>query len=222
MSKNINTKEYWDRRFSTQDWEKKSGRQQTRAFAEEQCKRLDITTSFNGTITDFGCGLGDAIPVYKRFFPNAVLRGIDISTEAINKCREVYGSLADFEQGTEREVKCSDVMISSNVFEHLTDNSFSLEILLKRCKWLYVIVPYNEKITEGTEHINSYNESSFSAFTKKTIIYNTNGMGASGASAVYNIYLKNILRPLFGKPLARRCKQIMYKFYGDITPTSVK
>ena len=87
MSKNmnINTKEYWDRRFSTEDWENKSGRQQTRSFAEEQCKRLDVPKSFNGVITDFGCGLGDAMPVYKKFFPQAVLRGYDLSTEAISK-----------------------------------------------------------------------------------------------------------------------------------------
>ena len=120
MSRNINTKEYWDIRFSTQDWEKKSGRQQTRAFAEEQCKRLNLPKNFDGIITDFGCGLGDAIPIYRKTFPYAVLRGYDISTEAIIKCREVYGSLASFEQGNAEEVKYSDIIISSNVFEHLS------------------------------------------------------------------------------------------------------
>jgi hypothetical protein len=39
---NINTKTYWDRRFSSGDWELKKGRKQTTLFALSQAAILDI------------------------------------------------------------------------------------------------------------------------------------------------------------------------------------
>ena len=63
---NINTKEYWEKRFSTGDWEKSKGKTQTEDFAKSQVKYLNISKNFSGTILDFGCGLGDAFPVYKK------------------------------------------------------------------------------------------------------------------------------------------------------------
>jgi SAM-dependent methyltransferase len=209
---NINTKKYWDHRFASRDWELKHGRKQTRLFAEEQCRRLDLPVNFTGVITDFGCGLGDAIPVYKEFFPQAILRGYDISFEAIKRCKECYGDLAQFKQGAASDVVYSDVIVSSNVFEHLSDDLYVAKVLFNRCKYLYITVPYKEKIVPGTEHVNYYDEYSFVDLRKTYLIYYTKGYGSQGMKSLYDIYLKNILRPLFGKPLASRSKQIMFKF----------
>ncbi len=92
--RNINTKEYWEKRF-LQDW-KKGGSFQTKKYAEENIKYLDIKTDFNGEILDFGCALGDAIPIYSNAFPNARLKGVDISEEAIKSCKNKYNKYADF------------------------------------------------------------------------------------------------------------------------------
>jgi cyclopropane fatty-acyl-phospholipid synthase-like methyltransferase len=81
---NINTKKYWDNRFE-QNWEKQNGRLQTQSFAESQMTLLELSSDFSGTILDFGCGLGDAMPVYKRSFPKAKLIGVDISSVGIKK-----------------------------------------------------------------------------------------------------------------------------------------
>lgn len=93
---NINTKNYWENRFATGDWEDKLGRNQTRQFAETQKQYLKIAPGFSGTLLDFGCGLGDAMPIYRTAYPHASLIGMDISEAACRKCKEKYGSFAHF------------------------------------------------------------------------------------------------------------------------------
>jgi len=87
---NINTKSYWNNRFAYGDWEQKRGRNQTKQFAVSQIPKLNIPENFSGTILDFGCGLGDAFSIYRKAYPKATLIGLDISKEAINKCKETY------------------------------------------------------------------------------------------------------------------------------------
>jgi len=209
---NINTKEYWDFRFESGDWEEKRGREQTRLFAEEQVGLFGLPESFSGTITDFGCGLGDAVEIYRRHFPKANITGIDISSNAISKCREFYGSIACFDQGEAEDVNYSDVIIASNVFEHLTDDKRIASVLMNKCNTLFIVVPYNERIVPGTEHVNSYSRHSFDYLGHVTYqIYRSKGWGSRGLRLLYNVYFKNIFRPLFGKKFARVPKQIMYK-----------
>ena len=102
---NINTKAYWDNRFKA-DWEKKSGRSQTADFAKDQIPYFDISSDFDGSILDFGCGLGDAIPIYKKSYPNAKLYGVDISSVGIEKCKKIwkYGRL--YSGHRERDARC--------------------------------------------------------------------------------------------------------------------
>jgi cyclopropane fatty-acyl-phospholipid synthase-like methyltransferase len=118
MSQNINSKAYWDQRFASNDWEEKNGRMQTEKIAKGQIKHFSISNDFDGTIMDFGCGLGDAIPVYWLNFLKAKLMGIDISQIAIDKCNEKYGEMATFIQGDFKSAPEVDVIIASNVFEH--------------------------------------------------------------------------------------------------------
>jgi trans-aconitate methyltransferase len=115
MKANINTKEYWNNRFSSNDWEENRGRWQTQSLAKGQLEYIDIANDFNGTILDFGCGLGDAIPIFKEKYSNAKFIGMDISESAIEKCRGTYGDIADFHQGDWSNVPQVDVIIASNV-----------------------------------------------------------------------------------------------------------
>ena len=213
---NINTKSYWDRRFLTGDWEIKGGRNQTRSFALSQVKHLNIKRKFSGTILDFGCGLGDAFPIYRRAFPKAKLIGLDISNESIKKCNENYGHLANFICGTYQDVPAVDIIIASNVFEHLTDDKEVASELIIKCQQLYVIVPFNEQQHNDPihEHINSYDECSFNGITgsKKIKIFFSKGWGPHGADLYYNLYLKNIGRLLLCRKRVMRPKQIMFIF----------
>lgn len=210
---NINIKFYWDNRFANGDWEYKLERNQTRKFAGSQIKHLDISRDFKGTILDFGCGLGDAFLIYKKAFPKAKLMGLDISEVAIKKCNEHYGHLATFISGTNGDVPIVDIIIASNVFEHLTDDISIAKNLLIKCRQLNIIVPYKEKIISVSEHINTYDENYFHDLDKYEYkIFVSRGWSQYGVSLIYHLYLKNILRPLFGNPIAKRAKQIIFKF----------
>lgn len=124
---------------------------------------MKIKKEFEGTIIDFGCGLGDAVPIYRNYYPKATIIGIDHSFAAIEKCRKVYGDMATFIQGDYKDVPFSDIIISSNVFEHLSDDKEIAKILLSKCNDLYIIVPYKEWPLLP-EHVNSYDENSLKKF----------------------------------------------------------
>ncbi len=119
---NINTKEYWDKRFETGSWEKCGGREQSFNFARSQIEYLKIPHDIKGSIIDFGCGMGDAFPVYRKYFKEAKLTGIDFSASAIKKSKEKYGHIADFYVGDQFSVPETDIIIASNTFEHLSND----------------------------------------------------------------------------------------------------
>ena len=213
--KNINTKNYWDSRFSSGDWENKNGRIQTIGFAKSQIKHLEIEKKINGTLLDFGCGLGDAVVVYRRNFPNAKLIGIDISSEAIKKCKKHYSQFANFICGSYTDVPQVDIIIASNVLEHLTEDKKIAKYLLEKCQVLYIIVPYKEKNHNDPnhEHVNQYDEFYFDGVAKKITykIFKSRGRGKDGLNLYYNVYFKNILRFILGRNLRSKSRQIMFK-----------
>lgn len=208
----INTKEYWENRFASGDWEVKQGRLQTEAFARGQVPYLELGNDFEGTILDFGCGLGDAMPIYRENFPKAKLIGVDISANAISKCRMKYGSMATFTQADYNSVPEVDVIIASNVLEHLSNDREVAQALLHRCKDLYVFVPYDERPL-CSEHVNTYGMNHFRELGKYTYkVFACKGWTPHGKDLWWGIYLKNIVRPLLGRQILRRGMQIMFHF----------
>jgi len=210
---NINTRDYWEARFAAGDWEAKSGREQTSLFARTQMQYFQIPYDFSGTILDFGCGLGDAMPVYRRAYRNASLVGMDISGSAIEKCKERYGRIAQFIRGDAIQVPEADVIIASNVLEHLSNDTEVAGLLLAKCRSLYIIVPYMETLHPGTEHVNSYSKSHFAQLGEYScVLFPTRGWSQYGWERWFNVYLKNVVRPLFGKKIVRRSNQILFHF----------
>jgi ubiquinone/menaquinone biosynthesis C-methylase UbiE len=218
----INSSEYWNRRFSSGDWEEKKGRQQTLAFAKEQVARFDIPNSFSGKILDFGCGLGDAMPIYKQKYPNAKLIGVDHSKQGIKKCCQKYAHLATFIVGSSEDIPTVDTIISSNVFEHLSNDVLVAEALLRKCKKLFIIVPYKEPVGRilEHEHINSYDDDSFASLPcLRKVVYKSAGLGSLTWMAIlYQVWFKNIFRLLKrGKVSKYKAPQeIMFEFQGKL------
>lgn len=210
---NINTRDYWENRFRTGDWEAKSGRTQTRQFAESQIRYFQIPTDFSGTILDFGCGLGDAMPVYRQAYKNASLIGMDISAIAIAMCKQRYGKIAQFVEGDAVQVPEVDIIITSNVLEHLSDDIGVAKHLLAKCQSLYIIVPYMEPLYPGKEHVNSYGKDHFVEVGEyKYTLFLSRGWSEYGWALWVNIYLKNFLLLPFRKRIARRSTQILFHF----------
>jgi SAM-dependent methyltransferase len=150
---NLNTKEYWETRFLS-NW-KGAGETQTIHYAKANVACINTAVDFNGSILDFGCALGDAIPVYSAAFPKARLEGIDISENAIAICKAKYGALGNFRVGTAKDISFSNIIIASHVLEHLSDDKMIVEELVRKCNDLYVFVPFRESPL-FVEHVNYY------------------------------------------------------------------
>lgn len=212
---NINTKEYWDNRFNSGDWEQKEGRLQTRLYAKNNLRFIKLDKSFMGTILDFGCGLGDSIPLYKKRYPNAKFIGIDISYDAVRKAKQAYGNYAEFYQGEFQEVPVVDVIIASNVFEHLSNDKDIVGELLKKCNKLFISVPYKEKLLFD-EHVNSYDENYYNEYP--VVKYNVFTFKYSlcwyELSLWYNINFKNFFRKFLNKKTLE-VSQIIFCLQGQ-------
>lgn len=211
---NVNTASYWNRRFETGDWEQRDGRKQTREFAIEQIRHFEIPPTFAGTILDFGCGLGDALPVYRNAWPRATLVAVDISSIAIEKCNAVYGGMAQFIVGDHTAVPAVDVIIASNVVEHLTEDVAVVSLLLRKCKKLYVVTPYAECLVPGGEHVNSYQIDHFKELgTYRTEVYRSKVWGAKKPlqNAIVRP-IRNVVRRVQNRPPLESGRQIIFSF----------
>ena len=228
MCHNVNTKAYWDERFASGSWESNRGRQQTADFARGQIPFLRIPADFTGTLLDFGCGLGDAFPIYRRQYPRATLIGMDLSASAIALCHREYGGIATFLQGDHTAAPRSDIIIASNVFEHLSDDQQVARVLLTACTSLKIIVPYKEYPPTfvppaGAEHVNiHYDEASFRELGPcETTVFPCRGWSEYGFKLWYHVLFWNVLRRMLGRPLRPRKMQILFHL-GQAAPVAAR
>jgi SAM-dependent methyltransferase len=125
-------------------WEKNTGRDQTRRFAEFFHQNVRIPwDSFS--VLDVGCALGDALRVWHEKYPSAELYGCDVAETAARRCQERYGGIARFFRASFEELQGFwDVIYCSNVLEHFEQHVEIAEALLLRCKVLFVLSPFGE------------------------------------------------------------------------------
>jgi len=148
-----------------------NGSQQTRLFAEAFHRHVKVPLAADFSLLDAGCALGDALPVWRKYYPHARLHGCDFSAVAIRRCQEVYGDVASFFRASFKDISAYyDVIYCSNVLEHFSDYLRIAEILLHHCSILYVLVPYMElrngkplSPESGYYHKTTFHPSSFDA-----------------------------------------------------------
>ena len=62
----------WDEYFGEGGgWERNGGREQSRLFAEQFCRRTSLPKDEPLSLLDYGCALGDSLPVIRRAFPHS-------------------------------------------------------------------------------------------------------------------------------------------------------
>ena len=206
---NINTKEYWENRFS-KNW-KESGEKQTIEYAKENVKHLPINDTFEGSILDFGCAMGNAIPIYAQSFPCAKLIGFDISEIAIQSCKKKYGAIADFYTGSIKDIPSVNVIIASHVMEHITDDKAIIIELLKKCDDLFVFVPYRENPL-FVEHVNYYTDNYFDSLP---VIQKKDFRVKYKARMPFVPFLKNLLKLKINRSYNFSKDIIMFHFKGN-------
>jgi len=211
MQDTLNSESYWDQRFSSGDWYEAGGRLQTRQYAMALVNHLEIPKDFGGSILDFGCALGDAIPVYKEACPGAELWGLDHSLEAISKCQKEYGDLAKFIQGDQNDIPFCDKIIASHILEHIQDDHEVVRQLLSCCHDLYIVVPFRETPL-CSEHCNFYDEHYYEPIGKFTWKVFPNNPNIRTWGFFLENYLKNFLRPFLGRKRVQRWKVILFHF----------
>lgn len=213
---NINTKEYWDARF-LKNW-KKVGQKQTTEYAKANVQNLPVNSDFKGTILDFGCAMGDAIPVYLKSFPQAKIIGYDISETAIKSCQKRYGQIADFFSGNIIELPSVNIIIASHVMEHITNDKSLVRELLKKCDDLFVFVPYKERPL-FIEHVNYYDDNYYDDLP----VINKNDFTVSYKSKIDVLtLLKNFLKLRFGLVNYFSKDIIMFHLRGNPNNTSIR
>jgi SAM-dependent methyltransferase len=228
----LESPEQWNNYFQS-GWKENNGRNQTRLFAEAFAKHTRVDRLSCKSVLDSSCALGDALPVLRRIFPNAALFASDFSEVAIRQCKAEYGDLANFSVNSIEDIEgCFDIIYSSATLEHFADYKEKVRILLRHCKYLCILVPYNEQRfgrdlspTLEDDHIATFRRNSFDclmdegvAVTIKNVnIFNVPGAWSWTAKDRVLQSLKNLLRPMFGRTVARNRQMLLFEIESSIS-----
>lgn len=154
MSKNINSRDYWNSRFAS-DWEDNSGPAQSRFFANVTLDNLPswlirAIKKEELTIVDWGCAQGDGTDALAKVFNPKNLTGVDFSSESILTAKSRYGSIGFLTEDWLHEKYSNqeeeyDFVFSSNTLEHF-HNPFEVikKISSKAKLGLIFALPYRE------------------------------------------------------------------------------
>lgn len=161
----VNSKEYWDHRFST-NWEEGGGRNQSSyfynvilQFLPENIKREILNEKLS--ICDVGCAEGDGVYIFSRYFVNSNVVGSDFSDKAIDKANTHYPENKFICENMLDIQENYDVLVSSNVLEHFPEPFNIIDnIIDKARRYFIVLVPFKEYYRHP-EHFYTFDENSF-------------------------------------------------------------
>ncbi len=146
----INSVNYWNKRFA-EDWVAQGGCQQTAFFAELCCRELpdwlvDELRARKCSIFDYGCALGDALPVWRRAFPDSTIRGGDVAQVALGMARALHPGFEFVDVNAIGELaKIADLVFCSNTLEDFENWQQVLLRLSRHAKeYLLLVVPFEE------------------------------------------------------------------------------
>ena len=154
----INSKSYWDDRFSN-DWDENDGPAQSRFFARIALQNIPAwllreIRREKLSVVDWGCAEGDGTDALAESIDRSQLTGLDFSEVAISAARGRYKAInfqaknwldENIEVGSDRSNSCFDVVFSSNTLEHFHAPYQVLERLAERSRKAIVLaLPFRE------------------------------------------------------------------------------
>ena len=146
----INSVDYWNRRFF-EDWIAKGGRRQTEFFAELCVRELPewLATEVRErglSVFDYGCALGDALPVWRREYPQSAISGGDVAQVGLGLARALYPDFAFADVGAFAAGQpIADLIYCSNTLEHFPEWRPLLDRLGGHAgAYIVIVVPFEE------------------------------------------------------------------------------
>ena len=158
----VNSKAYWQERFSSGSWEKYDGDKQSEFFSS---LFLDIMPEWLKTdleqnrwnVSDYGCAQGGGTALLARRFPNCHFTGVDFSKAAISFAQEHYQICSYVEGDLTKPIPKTDVVFSSNTLEHMINPSEIMENLINASeKHTILLVPFEDDYG-FEEHFHYFN-----------------------------------------------------------------
>jgi SAM-dependent methyltransferase len=146
----VNSTAYWDQRFRD-NWEDRDGPGQTRFFAEQAVAAMpdwfvQEIRMRRLSIFDFGCAFGDALPVLRQAFPEAVIRGGDVAPGAIATARERHPGFEFVVLDNDAPKLSANIVFCSNTIEHFADWRTRLAILVTLASdYVVTMAPFRER-----------------------------------------------------------------------------
>ena len=162
----LNSREAWNESFEG-EWQANQGPVQTAFFARVFLEHLPppfhaLIQQGQLSIVDWGCALGDALPLFQQAFPNSPLMGLDISDRAIAFAQQQYPDF-DFRCQALKDLKPRpQIVYTSNCLEHFPEPlQFMVDELFPYVgDYLMILVPFKE-FHLGKGHLHSFDEYSF-------------------------------------------------------------
>ncbi len=159
----LNSKEYWDCRFKSNDWQRHQGDEQTLHFYTllVNCLPESIQDEINVqkySVVDFGCAQGEGTEFFATSLPSADVTGVDISEDGIEIAKRKNKKASFLATDLTKYNGFWDVLISSNTMEHFFKPWYILEQLsTKVTKYIIILVPFDQAGIPNDEHFYSFN-----------------------------------------------------------------
>lgn len=153
---NINTKEYWDKRYFELQHNEPAIRSVSNFFEYGFVpKNKDIS------ILEIGCGCATHYPYIHEKYPNAKFTGLDISKYAcvFNKAHYKFADFIELNVDKQDIPGKYDYIISAHTFEHLDNPVNVINKCISICKdKVIIVVPYGNNWSYDFEHIHIFTE----------------------------------------------------------------
>lgn len=162
MEMSINSREYWQERFSNGSWEEYDGNKQSDFFAS---LFLDIMPEWLQTdleqnkwnVSDYGCAQGGGTALLAKRFPKCHFIGVDFSEAAISYAKEHYPNCNFAEGNLTEEIPETDVVFSSNTLEHIVNPAEIMEKMIDASrKYTVLLLPFEDNYG-FEEHFHYFN-----------------------------------------------------------------
>ena len=159
-----NSKFWWNEYFKKK-WDNLDGRKQTRFFMQTIVSNLPNPVinkiSKYRSVLDWGCALGQGVDVLTKTFTKTKIFGLDFSTIAIDKAKELYPKYNFYSDPLEKINKKFDCIIASNCLEHFSDPLKVLKNHLEFTNYIYILLTPFEEINRIESHKITFYKKSF-------------------------------------------------------------